>query len=92
MLEPKYFEMEKKMYRLQAEDSFDSAHFLAGYEGKCGNIHADPPCSVRSGAPDFIILFHSTTVEADLPIAIRYKKIRFVQYCAVGRKMCYTYI
>lgn len=31
--------MEKKMYRLQAEDSFDSAHFLAGYEGKCGNIH-----------------------------------------------------
>lgn len=27
------------MYRLQAEDSFDSAHFLAGYEGKCGNIH-----------------------------------------------------
>lgn len=27
------------MYRLQAEDSFDAAHFLAGYEGKCGNIH-----------------------------------------------------
>jgi len=27
------------MYRLQAEDSFDAAHFLSGYEGKCGNIH-----------------------------------------------------
>jgi 6-pyruvoyltetrahydropterin/6-carboxytetrahydropterin synthase len=27
------------MYRLQAEDSFDAAHFLAGYEGKCRNIH-----------------------------------------------------
>ncbi|MCY6483342.1 6-carboxytetrahydropterin synthase QueD [Clostridium aestuarii] len=27
------------MYILRAEHSFDSAHFLAGYEGKCGNIH-----------------------------------------------------
>ncbi len=27
------------MYSLKAEDSFDSAHFLAGYEGKCSNIH-----------------------------------------------------
>lgn len=27
------------MYILKAEHSFDSAHFLAGYEGKCGNIH-----------------------------------------------------
>ncbi len=27
------------MYRLQAEDSFDAAHFLAGYNGKCSNIH-----------------------------------------------------
>ena len=27
------------MYSLTIEQSFDSAHFLAGYEGKCGNIH-----------------------------------------------------
>lgn len=27
------------MYILTAEASFDSAHFLAGYHGKCRNIH-----------------------------------------------------
>ena len=27
------------MYYLKAEASFDSAHFLYGYEGKCSNIH-----------------------------------------------------
>ncbi|MBP3271743.1 MAG: 6-carboxytetrahydropterin synthase [Ruminococcus sp.] len=27
------------MYRLKTTASFDSAHFLAGYEGKCANIH-----------------------------------------------------
>ena len=27
------------MYLLTTEQSFDSAHFLAGYQGKCGNIH-----------------------------------------------------
>lgn len=27
------------MYILKAEHSFDSAHFLANYLGKCGNIH-----------------------------------------------------
>ena len=27
------------MYKLRAEDSFDAAHFLMGYEGKCSNIH-----------------------------------------------------
>lgn len=27
------------MYSLRTEHSFDSAHFLAGYEGKCSNIH-----------------------------------------------------
>lgn len=27
------------MYTLKVEHSFDSAHFLANYEGKCGNIH-----------------------------------------------------
>lgn len=27
------------MYTLTTEASFDSAHFLAGYEGKCRNIH-----------------------------------------------------
>ena len=27
------------MYILKAEHSFDSAHFLAEYDGKCGNIH-----------------------------------------------------
>ncbi len=27
------------MYILTAEHSFDSAHFLKGYQGKCSNIH-----------------------------------------------------
>lgn len=27
------------MYTLKSEHSFDSAHFLADYEGKCRNIH-----------------------------------------------------
>ncbi len=27
------------MYTLKVEHSFDSAHFLAGYSGKCANIH-----------------------------------------------------
>lgn len=27
------------MYQLTTEYSFDSAHFLAGYDGKCGNLH-----------------------------------------------------
>ncbi len=27
------------MYSLKTEHSFDSAHFLKGYEGKCSNIH-----------------------------------------------------
>ncbi len=27
------------MYKLKTEASFDSAHFLAGYNGKCSNIH-----------------------------------------------------
>jgi 6-pyruvoyltetrahydropterin/6-carboxytetrahydropterin synthase len=29
----------KYMYILKAEQSFDSAHFLANYNGKCSNIH-----------------------------------------------------
>jgi len=27
------------MYILKSEHSFDSSHFLSGYEGKCANIH-----------------------------------------------------
>lgn len=27
------------MYQLTTDHSFDSAHFLAGYDGKCGNLH-----------------------------------------------------
>lgn len=27
------------MYSLKTEHSFDSAHFLSGYKGKCSNIH-----------------------------------------------------
>ncbi len=27
------------MYRLKTSAEFDSAHFLAGYNGKCANIH-----------------------------------------------------
>ena len=35
-----YKQMEKSfMYILKTEASFDSAHFLAGYNGKCSNLH-----------------------------------------------------
>jgi len=27
------------MYRLKTSAAFDSAHFLAGYKGKCANLH-----------------------------------------------------
>ena len=27
------------MYYLTVENSFDSAHFLHGYDGKCSNLH-----------------------------------------------------
>jgi 6-pyruvoyltetrahydropterin/6-carboxytetrahydropterin synthase len=27
------------MYTIKVEHNFDSAHFLAGYQGKCANIH-----------------------------------------------------
>lgn len=27
------------MYVIRTEQSFDSAHFLAGYDGKCSNLH-----------------------------------------------------
>ncbi len=27
------------MYYLKTEQSFDSAHFLSGYQGKCSNLH-----------------------------------------------------
>lgn len=27
------------MYQLTTEHSFDSVHFLAGYDGQCGNLH-----------------------------------------------------
>lgn len=27
------------MYTIKTESSFDAAHFLQGYEGKCSNIH-----------------------------------------------------
>jgi 6-pyruvoyltetrahydropterin/6-carboxytetrahydropterin synthase len=31
--------VEAGMYTLRTEHSFDAAHFLSGYEGKCANIH-----------------------------------------------------
>ena len=27
------------MFTLKSEHSFDAAHFLSGYKGKCSNIH-----------------------------------------------------
>lgn len=32
------------MYELKTSASFDSAHFLAGYEGKCSNLHGHHWC------------------------------------------------
>ena len=34
-----YYIGEKNMFTLKSEHSFDAAHFLSGYEGKCSNIH-----------------------------------------------------
>ncbi len=34
-----YYKEEDTMYTLKTSASFDSAHFLKGYEGKCSNIH-----------------------------------------------------
>ena len=34
-----FFVLEGKMYTLKTQATFDSAHFLAGYQGKCANIH-----------------------------------------------------
>lgn len=38
-LRPFFISEEIFMYTLKTEHSFDSAHFLSGYEGKCSNIH-----------------------------------------------------
>ena len=40
------------MYSIKTQSSFDSAHFLRGYEGKCGNIHGHRwrVCAVVAGA------------------------------------------
>ena len=48
------------MYRLQAEDSFDAAHFLAGYEGKCKNRRSTFPSN--SGTPVQILLRQNAAV------------------------------
>ena len=37
------------MYKIRIEESFDSAHFLAGYEGKC-NQFAWTPLADRDGS------------------------------------------
>lgn len=34
-----YFKEKKKMYRLSIESTFDAAHKLIGYQGKCANLH-----------------------------------------------------
>ncbi len=40
------------MYKITAEESFDSAHFLKDYEGKCANIHGHRwRVVITAGAP-----------------------------------------
>ena len=36
------------MYILKTEASFDSAHFLSGYDGKCSNLHGQMENCFRS--------------------------------------------
>lgn len=44
------------MYLIKVEDSFDSAHFLAGYNGKCSNIHGHRwRVEVEVSAPELIL-------------------------------------
>ncbi|MHB8061874.1 MAG: 6-carboxytetrahydropterin synthase QueD [Ruminiclostridium sp.] len=44
------------MYLIKVEDSFDSAHFLAGYCGKCSNIHGHRwRVEVEVSAPELIL-------------------------------------
>ncbi len=68
------------MYTLKTSASFDSAHFLKGYEGKCANIHGhrwtveieitseslDGDGQCRGMIVDF------STVKADLGILVDY--------------------
>lgn len=67
------------MYSLKTEHSFDSAHFLSGYEGKCSNIHGhrwrviievcsanvDSQGQTRGMIVDFGILKEQVKAEAD---------------------------
>jgi len=44
------------MYVIKVEHSFDSAHFLAGYSGKCSNIHGHRwRVEVEVSAPELIL-------------------------------------
>lgn len=68
------------MYSLKTEHSFDSAHFLSGYDGKCSNIHGhrwrviievcsegvDSQGQTRGMIVDFGILKEQIKAEADL--------------------------
>ncbi|MDD7408149.1 MAG: 6-carboxytetrahydropterin synthase QueD [Firmicutes bacterium] len=43
------------MYTLKTEASFDSAHFLAGYDGKCRNLHGHRwRVVIKASSPELI--------------------------------------
>lgn len=54
------------MYVIKIEHSFDSAHFLAGYSGKCSNIHGHRwRVEVEVTASELITLGQSKGMVAD---------------------------
>ena len=49
------------MYTLKTNASFDSAHFLAGYEGKCSNIHGHHwTVEIEVGSNSLEVMFRPT--------------------------------
>ncbi len=71
------------MYFLKTSASFDSAHFLHGYKGKCANLHGHHwvieaefssshlhlvPMDFRPTAENFARCFYEKLREKDLPV------------------------
>jgi 6-pyruvoyltetrahydropterin/6-carboxytetrahydropterin synthase len=66
------------MYYLKSEDSFDAAHFLKGYEGKCRNLHGHR----------WRVLVEICGEELSGEVQTRGMLIDFSELKAVIRKLC----
>ena len=66
------------MYTLKTSAAFDSAHFLAGYNGKCANIHGHR-WTVK------------VTVAAENLIESGEKRSMVIDFGDLNNGLCYTY-